>query len=138
MIKIINETYELVDKLIEKDNYKQLKKLNQKLNNLYPLLLKDYKDAKEKYDNVLDEGSHYHPDFKSVAKKLSEVKTILFEKEEVKNILKLEKEIELELNEIITNISNVISENIQTPNEIGLLRSKKGGCSIDIKKTIYR
>src|SRR5690554_2011454 len=125
MTKIISLTYDLLEELKEEENFKLLKQLNQEIEFKYISLINDYQLAKNNYDNIMDEGGIYHPDFKEIAQKYSLIKTELFSKEEVRTILKLEKEIELKMNSIITKISNTISDKFNTPNEIGLLRGKK-------------
>lgn len=138
MTEIIDETYKMIDELKKQPKYKKLKELNIKLENKYGNLIKNYYSAKLKYDEITKEGSHYHPDFKEAAKNLSHHKEVLFEKPEVKEILKLEKEIELELNSLIREFTEVISKNIKTPNELGLISNIKGGSHGSLKKTIHR
>src|SRR5690554_3623918 len=138
MTEIINEIYNMIDKLINQSSYQKLKKMNEKIMTLYSDLINDYQNAKKKYDEVMEIGSYHHPDFKESAANLSKCKKELFEKLEVKEILALEKEIELQLNDLMSEIAKIISKQINTPNELGLIRGKKGENHVNIKKTIYR
>jgi cell fate (sporulation/competence/biofilm development) regulator YlbF (YheA/YmcA/DUF963 family) len=83
-----------------------------------------------KYDEVLEQGGSYHPDYKQTLRQLSEAKKDLYEKDAVKNYIALEKAFELKINTILRDITESISTHIKTPNELGLFKKEGGGCGV--------
>ncbi len=125
MTDIIIQAYHVVDEIAKDPDLIALKKQNQIIEKKYLNEIKTFRQVKNEYSDILNTGGKYHPDFKKVSTKLSETKRVLYEKEEVKTYLTLEKKVEMKLNDLLKNIANRISSHIPTPNALGIV--KKGG-----------
>lgn len=103
--KIINKAYDLADELKKTPVYLEMKRLNELIKTKYKKELNDYQKVFSRFDEILNTGGVYHPDFKEVNSLYSEVKTILYSKEEVKEYFKNEQK----MNEILKEIADEIS-----------------------------
>ncbi|HKL60808.1 MAG TPA: hypothetical protein VJY66_00345, partial [Acholeplasma sp.] len=88
--------------------------------------IKSFKEASATYNDVMSSGGSYHPNFKETVKHFALMKKTLFEKEEVKNYTKIEREIQNELDEIARTLAAMVSSHIKTPSEFGF--TKEGSC----------
>lgn len=129
MTDIIIKAYDVVDEILSDPSIKEIKILNQKIDQLYKEEIKAFNDAKIKYQTILDEGGTYHPDYKQSIKTLSETKKVLYEMPEVKKYLELELEFESKLNEFLNMISKTISDHVPAPNKFGMIK-KGGSCHV--------
>lgn len=107
--EIINKAYDLADELKESKTYQEMKRLDNLIKDKYKIELKQYQDAFLKFDEVFNTGGTYHPDFKEVSNIYRKRKEVLFNKEEVKQYFKYEKEMNKLLNEISNEITNSLS-----------------------------
>ena len=125
MTDIILQAYRVVDELIQDPDIKMLKQLNQQIEHQYKHEIALFNEAKAVYNDVMNTGGHYHPDFKAASKKLAETKSTLYQKAEVAQYLALEKKVEMKLNELLKDMTDRISSFIPTPDALGIV--KKGG-----------
>lgn len=137
MTDIILAVYQLAEQIKNSDTFMALKSLNSEVKLKYQAEMKAFEEAKHNYYDVMETGGVYHPDFKGSAKKLSTAKQVLYEKEEVKHIIKLEKELQDGLNDVIRNCSKIISTYIKAPNEVGLIKEKES-CHASKKNGLHR
>lgn len=128
MTEYIIQAYKIADEMKHSLKYRQYKQLEKIIEEKYATLIQTFNTWKEKYYTILDEGGKYHPDYLETVKKLSEAKKVLYEKSEVRHYFELEQELQTELNLFIKQITEIISNNIKKPNELGLLKEKGGGC----------
>ena len=129
MTDIIIKAYDVLDEFLEDPSLPEIKKLNQSIDKLYKNEVKAFNDAKTKYEQVLNEGGTYHPDYKQCVKILSETKKALYETKDVKRYLELELALEAKLNAFLNDISKTISEHVPTPNKFGMIK-KGGSCHV--------
>ena len=129
MTDIIIQAYNVVDEIVKDPDVITLKKMNQTIDKIYPSEIRNFEQAKIAYADVMATGGHYHPDFKEVSQRLSETKTLLYEKPEVKTYIMLEKKVETKLNELLKEMTKRISSHIPTPNAIGIVK-KGGSCHV--------
>ncbi|MCD4827391.1 MAG: YlbF family regulator [Acholeplasmataceae bacterium] len=129
MTDIIMKAYDVLDEILKDPSLPEIKKLNQSIDHNYKLEIKAFNDAKIKYEQVLNEGGTYHPDYKQSIKTLSETKKALYELKDVKKYLELELSFESSLNEFLNTISKTISEHVPTPNKFGMIK-KGGSCHV--------
>lgn len=129
MTEIIMQTYEVLNEIKHDQIYSKIKKLNRMINQKYQEEIMKFNQAKNMYQEVLNQGGTYHPDYKKVIKAMSEAKHELYSKEEVKSYLELEKKFELDLNSFLAQISKSISSYIKTPNKLGIV-TKGGSCHV--------
>jgi cell fate (sporulation/competence/biofilm development) regulator YlbF (YheA/YmcA/DUF963 family) len=129
MTDIIIKAYDVLDEILKDPSIKEIKNLNQKIDILYKKEIKEFSDAKIKYQTVFNEGGTYHPEYKESIKVLSETKKILYEIPEVKRYLELELEFEAKLNELLNKISKIISDHIPAANKFGMIK-KGGSCHV--------
>ncbi|CCV63824.1 hypothetical protein BN85402470 [Alteracholeplasma palmae J233] len=128
MTEYLMKAYDISDEIKNSDNYKKLIEALKIIEVKYQPLVDDFNLAKEKYYTVLSEGGKYHPDYLETVKKLGFAKKALYEKQEVTDYFKLEQEIQKTLNEFTIQITEIVSNYIKKPNELGLLKEKGGGC----------
>ena len=129
MTDIIIKAYDVVDEFIKDSSIILIKKLNKDIETLYQNEINAFNDAKIKYQNVLNEGGIYHPDYKETIKHLSETKKTLYEMPEVKKYVALEFELETKLNEFLNEVSKTISDHVPAPNKFGMIK-KGGSCHV--------
>lgn len=129
MTEIIMQAYNVLEEILKDPKLKEIKKLNQKLDQAYPNEIKAFEEAKINYQKVMDEGGKYHPDYKDAIKKLSESKKNLYEQPDVKRYLSLELEFETELNEFLNELSKAVSDHVPAPNKFGMIK-KGGSCHV--------
>lgn len=129
MTEIILQTYQVLDEIKNDPKYIELKRLDKLIVDNYRIEIIDFQSAKISYDQIMQEGGAYHPDFKEAANKLSETKKALYSKEEMKRYLDLEKKLQDELNDFLIKITSSISKYIKTPNKLGIV-SKGGSCHV--------
>lgn len=125
MTEIMLMAYDLLDDFIELEEYKRLKQLSKIVESKYINEINDFKKSREIYDDIMQYGGIYHPDFKDAARKLSVSKAILYQKNEVQDLLMLEQKVQNILNQLIDDIKDTVSPYLRTPNELGMTR--KGG-----------
>lgn len=120
--KILDKTYELIDEIKSKKEYKRLVELSAIINKDEEIqhLIKEFNKAKEKYEEVSKYGK-YHPDLKKVQLNLKDKKETLYGNGIIEEYKSLEKQIQKDLDDISTKISEAVSEKIKHPNEIGLI-----------------
>lgn len=129
MTDIILQTYEAVDEMMTDEDIVTLKTLNKIIDEKYQDEIEAFSQAKDVYGDIMATGGHYHPDFKQASLKLLETKTALYQKDEVKTYLALEKKVETKLNDFLKAITERISPHIPTPNALGMVK-KGGSCHV--------
>lgn len=129
MNDIIMLAYEYLDDFRTKDYYQEFVSLSLSINTKYEKEINHFNDVKREYEEVLEIG-RYHPDIKEVTIKYRDAKVKFFEVNDIKRYFELERQIELEINELFNEMTNIISPNIPVLNKFGLINSNKGGsCS---------
>lgn len=129
MTDLILQSYHVLDEFKSSETYQQIIKLDQVIMKTYQVELDQFNQAKAAYDKVMQEGGPYHPDYKEAVKTLSETKKALYEKEEVALYMKLEKELQEEINQFLADITQLISPHIKTPDKYGIVK-KGGSCHV--------
>ncbi|QWB95857.1 hypothetical protein KHQ89_08085 [Mycoplasmatota bacterium] len=129
MTEIIMKAYEVADEFTANAKFKEIARLNKLIDQLYPNEIKAFDEAKIKYNDVMQYGGSYHPDFKEVTKLLSVTKMNLYQQKEVDTYLKLEREFEKEINDYLFELSSLISDHIPSPNAFGIVK-KGGSCHV--------
>jgi cell fate (sporulation/competence/biofilm development) regulator YlbF (YheA/YmcA/DUF963 family) len=129
MTDIIVKAYEVADEFTSDPRFKEIARLNKLIDQLYPEEIKAFEDAKIKYQDVMQYGGKYHPDFKDVTIALSKTKTNLYQQKEVDAYLKLERAYEKEINDYLFELSSLISTHIPSPNAFGIVK-KGGSCHV--------
>jgi cell fate (sporulation/competence/biofilm development) regulator YlbF (YheA/YmcA/DUF963 family) len=125
MTEIIMQTYHVIDEIKNNNQIKRLNELKTIINDLYKIEVDSFNEAKTNYDFIIDQGGVYHKRYQEVAKNLSHAKSTLYQKQEVIEYMKIESNLQAELNDFLNQIAKTISKEIQTPNEFGII-SKKG------------
>jgi len=125
MTEIIMKAYDVLEEILQDDKIRQLKALDQEIESKYRADLETFGQMKQTYNQVLNEGGSYHPDYAATLKTFSEMKKALYEKEEVARYLEIERKLEQELNAFLNDIAQAISHHVPRPNPFGLF--KKGG-----------
>ena len=126
---IIIKAYDVLDEILKDPKLNEIKILNKRIDQLYPNEIRAFEEAKAYYQQVMDEGGKYHPDYKDAIKRLSESKKILYEQAEVKKYLSLELTFETELNEFLNELSKAVSDHVPAPNKFGMIK-KGGSCHV--------
>ena len=129
MTEIIMQAYQVLDEIKSDETYLKIKSFNRLVSELYQKETEAFQKARLHYDQVMAEGGTYHPDFKDTIKKLSETKSILYSKEEVKTYFELEKKFETELNDFLHDLTQAVSSHIKTPDKLGIIK-KGGSCHV--------
>lgn len=129
MTDIIMKAYDVLDEILRDPSLPEIKRLNISIDHLYKNEIKAFNDAKIKYQQVLNEGGTYHPDYKQSIKELSETKKALYEAKDVKKYLELELAFEAKLNEFLNKVSKTVSNHVPTPNKFGMIK-KGGSCHV--------
>ena len=88
MVIIVENKY--VEIIINTDEFKRLKELNKIIDQKYAKEIVAFKRCEANYLEAL-EYKQYYTNFDEITKRLSEAKTVLYNKEEVKEYLMLEK-----------------------------------------------
>ncbi|MDX9690942.1 MAG: YlbF family regulator [Acholeplasmataceae bacterium] len=130
MTDIIIQAYQVLDEIKQDPRYQEIKKIDQYIIKHFQDEIEHFKQTKERYDGIMSQGGHYHPDFKEAVKAYSEAKSTLYSKEEVKQYFQLEKEIQDEINGFLSELSESISSFIKTPNKLGIVSKGGGSCHV--------
>ena len=125
MTEIIIQAYQVLDEIIKDKNYIEMKTLNQEIIKKYKSEINAFSQAKELYTQMMQDGGTYHPDFKKYSNLLSDSKRKLYETEEMKRYVLLEKTLQTEINSFLAELTEVVSSHIKTPDVFGII--KKGG-----------
>lgn len=123
---ILFKAYEVADEIKSSDSFKKLKSLKELIDQKYKDEIIAFKNASLKYNEIMETGGTYHPDFKETVKVFSLNKRVLFEKKEAKAYLELESLIQKELDDISRSLGELVSTHIKTPNEFGF--TKESSC----------
>ncbi len=120
--EIIEKTYELVEEIKQKKDYKRLLELHQiiETDSTIQELINTFIKYNDKYEEVTKYGK-YHPDLKKVQQEFSSAKEKLYTNVIVKEYKNLENKLQKELNIISKEIAISISQKIKHPNELGLV-----------------
>lgn len=129
MTDIIIQAYQVLDEILKDENYVEMKTLNQRIIQIYEKEILAFNHAKEAYSQVMQEGGTYHPDFKKYSSLLSETKKKLYETEEMKRYVFLEKSLQTEINAFLADLTDVVSPHIKTPDVFGIIK-KGGSCHV--------
>jgi cell fate (sporulation/competence/biofilm development) regulator YlbF (YheA/YmcA/DUF963 family) len=129
MTNIIMQAYQVLDEIKKDKTYQSIKNFDRLVTQLYKEEALSFQKARARYDEVMREGGTYHPDFKDAVRTLSEAKTILYSKEEVKTYFDLEKKFETELNDFLFELTQAVSSHIKTPDKLGIIK-KGGSCHV--------
>lgn len=115
---IIIKTYELLDEFKDSTLYKEYLSLRDE-SKKHQALLDNYQKLKEKFENL--EGGKYNPSFKEYASKLQDAKNAMFSVEVIKRLFVVETMLQQQLDEYSRQIGKAISDQIKTPNELGIV-----------------
>ena len=120
--EIIEKTYELVEEIKSKKEYKKLLELHKIIETDQHIkeLITIFQKYNDKYNEVSKYGK-YHPDLKKVSKEFAQAKENLYSNEIVKEYKTLENLIQKEFNNISKELATSISPKIKHPNELGLV-----------------
>lgn len=129
MTEIVMQAYEVADEIIRDERFQRIAKLNKLIDQLYPNEIKAFEEAKILYDDVMQTGGKYHPDFKKTTLLLSETKAKLYNQKEVIEYRQLEREFEQDINAFIFEFTSKVSDHIPSPNAFGLVK-KGGSCHV--------
>ncbi|MDI6452927.1 YlbF family regulator [Peloplasma aerotolerans] len=129
MTDIIIQAYHVLDEIKGDSKYIEIKALDQLICKKYEKEIENFQKAKQNYDQVMTDGGGYHPDFKEAVKQFSDTKTILYNKDEVKQYFKVEKEFQDELNTFLFELTQSVSNHIKTPDKMGIIK-KGGSCHV--------
>lgn len=129
MTDIIIQAYHVLDEILKDKNYVEMKILNQLIIKKYDEEIIAFNQAKETYSQMMQDGGTYHPDFKKYTSLLSETKKKLYETEEMKRYVYLEKTLQTEINAFLADLTDVVSPHIKTPDVFGIIK-KGGSCHV--------
>lgn len=129
MTSIIMQAYQVLDEIKKDPTYQKIKHFDRVAADLYQKETLEFQKARARYDKIMNEGGTYHPDFKDAVRTLSEAKSILYSKEEVKTYFELEKKFETELNDFLFELTQAVSSHIKTPDKLGIIK-KGGSCHV--------
>jgi cell fate (sporulation/competence/biofilm development) regulator YlbF (YheA/YmcA/DUF963 family) len=129
MTDIIMQAYQVLDELKIDTNYLLMKSLDKEISSRYPKEIEAFQKAKKIYEDVLETGGTYHPDYKEAVKKLSLTKAELYQKAEVKKYLEAEKSFQDMINTFLNEMTQSVSSHIKTPNKLGIVQ-KGGSCHV--------
>jgi hypothetical protein len=96
-----------VDIIVNTEEFKRLKELKIIIDNKYTKEIISFKRCEANYLEA-SENKQYYSNFDEIQRKFSEAKAVLYNKEEVKEYLKLEREIQ----DILTNDFNELKKAI--------------------------
>ncbi|MDD4194424.1 MAG: hypothetical protein PHW37_04055 [Acholeplasmataceae bacterium] len=125
MTEIIIQAYQVLDEILKDEHYIEMKRLNQSIIKKYENEISAFNEAKDLYSQIMQEGGTYHPDFKRVSNLLSETKRKLYETDDMKRYVLLEKTLQTEINTFLADLTEFISPHMKTPDVFGII--KKGG-----------
>ncbi len=125
MTDIIIKAYDVLDDFLAHPAYLDMKVLDCEIKDKHQDLLIRFREAREVYEEIMAHGGTYHPDYKEAVKTLTETKKVLYESQEVKRYIGLEKVFENDLNDFLRDLASAISPHITTSGPLGL--SMKGG-----------
>lgn len=123
------QAYHVLDEILNDEHYQEMKSLNQLIIHHYEHEINQFNQAKESYQQVLQDGGTYHPDFKKYSALLSETKKKLYDTEEMKRYVLLEKTLQTSINSFLADLTEVVSPHIKTPDIFGIIK-KGGGCHV--------
>lgn len=109
MDEILKQTYRLVDYLKETPEYIALYELNEQIQIKYGNEIKIFQETFEKFEQALKIGKDYYPNFKEVANKYQQAKTVLYEKDEVRKYFNLENELNKKLEIVSSELLKAVS-----------------------------
>lgn len=128
MNEILKKVQQFADEIKDSSQFIRLSEINDELKKNYQKLLDDFASARDAFDQIMSNGGKHHPEFKKVAKKFMNAKHELFCLPIVCEYLLIEKQHETTINDLMNEISQLISTNINPVTQIGVLR-KKGKCN---------
>lgn len=129
MTEIIIQAYQVLDEILKDEHYIEMKRLNQSIIKKYENEISAFNEAKDLYSQVMQEGGTYHPDFKRVSNLLSETKRKLYETDDMKRYVLLEKTLQTEINTFLAELTEYISPHMKTPDVFGIIK-KGGSCHV--------
>ncbi|MCF7930415.1 MAG: YlbF family regulator [Acholeplasmataceae bacterium] len=129
MTDIIMQAYQVLDEIKNDPMYQAIKSFDQMIIRLYQDEITKFQEAKKAYDQIMNEGGTYHPDYKETIKLFSQAKSELYQKPEVVTYFELERQFQDELNAFLTDLSRSVSNHITTPNKLGIV-TKGGSCHV--------
>lgn len=129
MTEIIIQAYQVLDEILKDEHYIEMKRLNQSIIKKYENEISAFNEAKDLYSQVMQEGGTYHPDFKRVSNLLSETKRKLYETDDMKRYVLLEKTLQTEINTFLADLTEFISPHMKTPDVFGIIK-KGGSCHV--------
>jgi len=129
MTSIIMQAYQVLDEIKKDPTYQHIKRFDRLVTSLYPEETLAFQKARALYEQIMNEGGTYHPDYKDTVRALSETKTNLYSKEEIKTYFELEKKFETELNDFLFELTQAVSSHIKTPDKMGIIK-KGGSCHV--------
>lgn len=126
MTELIIKAYDVLDELVSLEEFINLKTLNKLIDEKYKSEIKAFKEAQNKFDEIIATGGRHHPDYKEAAKNLSATKKKLYDKKEMLHYRELEIKYQDILNEFLNEMINIISPNIKRKDDY----FKGGICSV--------
>lgn len=127
MTDLLMTAYDYLDYLRNNEKYQAYIKLNKEVKSEFKEEFANLAKAKKAFEEVLEYGKN-HPDFKTAANHYSSLSKTLYSKPKLIEQVKLNQDLENNINEFLKSLTNLISDNIPILNELGIV-SKKGGIS---------
>jgi len=121
-MEILLKAYEVADEIKSSALFIELCELKKYIDQTYQTESTAYKKANDAFSEIQSLGGQYHPNFKKAVATLSIAKKELFEKQEVKRYLELERTLQSELDELSRTLANLVSDHVKAPNELGFLK----------------
>ena len=124
MTEIIMQMYPVIEEIKHENQLNQLRLLKNQIEVEYKDLLFEFNQVKLSYERIMEAGGMHHPNYQKYAKKLSEIKKTLYEKDIVQTYIELEQKLQESLNQFLNQIAKTISTHITTPNPYGIIKKK--------------
>ena len=110
--ELCEKSEKFANEIMETLEFKELLELKEKISKEIPELLEEFNKAKEKYDEVMEDGS-YHPDYRNTKLRLVKAKETLYTNPLVIRYKELERSIQEKLDLASKEIVKAISNNIK-------------------------
>jgi cell fate (sporulation/competence/biofilm development) regulator YlbF (YheA/YmcA/DUF963 family) len=129
MSDIMIQAYKVLEELKNEESYKLMKKLNQEMIFKYQKEIDAFQKDKNEFNQMMNEGGAYHPDFKMISQRFQQSKKELYEKDLIIQYFKAEKTFEDILNEFMSELTQNISSYIEPKGQV-VFKTKGGSCHV--------
>ncbi len=113
MNNIIDLAYEVADEIKQSSPYQKMIALDKVIKEKYKNELEVYHKTFNQFDEACKIGLKYYPDAKKVTRAYQEAKTVLYEKDEVKQYFKYENQINDQLEKLSEDLLDAVSNYIK-------------------------